>query len=58
MHLSDLQSKMVVSTKGKHLGVIIDAEINNTGQIVNFVIMNKKLRKIFLKEPMTVIFVI
>ena len=35
MRLSDLQAKMVVNVKdGKHLGTIIDAEVNETGQIL------------------------
>lgn len=44
MHLSDLQTKMVINTNdGKHLGVIGDAEITSTGQIKYFSVMPKKI---------------
>lgn len=44
MRLSDLQQKEVVNIiDGKNLGKIIDAEINNEGQIGYFVIEQKKM---------------
>ena len=46
MRLSDLQSKMVVNVKdGKHLGTIIDAEVNESGQILYFTVMVRNLFK-------------
>lgn len=52
MHLSDLQSKMVISVSdGKHLGVITDAEINAEGQIIYFAVMPKHFfRRLFRNE--------
>ena len=39
MFLSELQSKDIISTKdGRRLGRIIDAEINNQGQIITLVL--------------------
>lgn len=53
MRLSDLQSKMVVNVKdGKHLGTIIDAEVNETGQILYFTVMVRHLfKRLFKSEP-------
>ena len=53
MRLSDLQTKMVVSTNdGKHLGTIIDAEINESGQILFFTVMPRHFfRRFFKNEP-------
>ena len=46
MRLSDLQAKMVVNIKdGKHLGTIIDAEVNDAGQILYFTVMVRYLFK-------------
>ncbi|MGN1371106.1 MAG: YlmC/YmxH family sporulation protein [Candidatus Coprovivens sp.] len=43
MFLSELQSKDIISTKdGRRLGRIIDAEINNQGQIITLVLEEKK----------------
>jgi len=51
MRLSDLQTKMVVNTNnGKHLGVIVDAEINEQGQINYFSVMTKHFFRIFVKN--------
>lgn len=51
MRLSDLQSKMVVNIKdGKHLGTIIDAEVNEEGQILYFTVMNRRFFKRFFKS--------
>lgn len=49
MRLSDLQQKEVVNMlDGKNLGKIIDAEINNEGQIQYFVVEQKKIfKKVF-----------
>ena len=44
MRLSDLQTKDVVNMiDGLNLGRIVDAEVNETGQILYFVIEKKKL---------------
>lgn len=53
MRLSDLQTKMVINTKdGKHLGVIIDAEINSAGQILYFNVRSRHFLRLFFKnEP-------
>ena len=53
MRLSDLQAKMVVNIKdGKHLGTIIDAEVNEMGQILYFTVMNRRfLKRFFKSEP-------
>lgn len=46
MRLSDLQSKMVINVlDGRHLGVIMDAEINDTGNITSFTVMTKNFFK-------------
>ncbi len=52
MRLSDLQTKMVINTKdGKHLGVIVDAEVTSTGQINYFTVMTKHFfRRLFKSE--------
>ena len=51
MKLSDLQSKMVVNVKdGKHLGTIIDAEVNESGQILYFTVMVRHLFKRLFKS--------
>jgi YlmC/YmxH family sporulation protein len=48
MRLADLQVKDVVNMKdGKKLGKIIDAEINNNGQIMYFVVEQKKFFRFF-----------
>jgi len=53
MRLSDLQAKMVINVKdGKHLGTIMDAELNENGEIIYFSIMPKRLfRRLFKSEP-------
>lgn len=55
MRLSDLQSKMVINVKdGKHLGVIVDAEVSESGSINYFTIMPKHFfRRFFKNEPET-----
>lgn len=46
MKLSDLQTKMVINIKdGKHLGVIMDAEVTPSGQINYFSIMPRHFFK-------------
>lgn len=46
MRLSDLQIKMVINVNdGKHLGVIVDAEVDNEGSINYFVVMPKSFFK-------------
>ena len=55
MRLSDLQTKMVINTKdGKHLGVIVDAEMNEKGQIAYFTIMSKHFFRRFFKNDIEV----
>lgn len=53
MRLSDLQAKSVINIKdGKHLGIIVDAEINSNGQILYFVVMVKHFfKRLFKSEP-------
>ena len=49
MFLSDMQNKDIISVKdGRKIGHIIDAEINNEGNIIYLVIEPKRnLKKIF-----------
>ncbi len=48
MFLSDLQSKDIVNfNDGKNLGRIIDVEINEDGQILNFVVEKRKFFRFF-----------
>lgn len=55
MKLSDLQAKMVVNVKdGKHLGTIVDAEVNETGQIIYFTVMVRHLFKRIFKNEVEV----
>ena len=44
---------MVVNVNdGKHLGVIVDAELNSEGNIIYFLVMNKHFfRRFFKNEP-------
>lgn len=43
MFLSDLQTKDIISTKdGRRIGRIIDAEVNNQGQIISLILEEKK----------------
>lgn len=57
MRLSDLQSKMVINiSDGRHLGVIVDAEINEDGNIVAFTIMTKHFfKRLFRNEAENII---
>lgn len=51
MRLSELQTKMVINVKdGKHLGVIVDAEITEEGSINYFTIMSRHFFKRFFKN--------
>jgi len=52
VRLSELQTKMVINTKdGKHLGVIVDAQVSTSGQIEYFTIMNRRFfRRLFKSE--------
>ena len=55
MHLSDLQTKMVINTNdGRHLGVIDDAEITSTGQIKYFSVMPKRFFKRLFRNDIEV----
>ncbi len=53
MYLSDMQKKDIVSvTDGKNLGRIIDAEINEDGQIINFAVEKRRFfLRIFKNNP-------
>lgn len=43
MFLSDLQTKDLISVKdGRRIGRIIDAEINNEGQLIYLIVEEKK----------------
>lgn len=51
MFLSELQTKDIVNfNDGKNLGKIVDVEINQDGQIINFVVEKRKLFRIFSGE--------
>lgn len=51
MHLSDLQTKMVINTNdGKHLGIIMDAEVTATGEIKYFTVMPRRFFRRFFKN--------
>lgn len=58
MNLSDLQRKDIVNVlDGKRLGRIVDAEVNESGLIMHFVVEPKRLFRIFhFKEEFTVTF--
>ena len=46
MRLSDLQTKDIISTKdGRKIGRIVDAEINQNGVILFFLVEPKKILK-------------
>lgn len=48
MRLADLQMKDIINIKdGRRLGRIIDAEIDNKGQIINIIIEPKKIFRSF-----------
>lgn len=48
MFLSDLQTKDIVNANdGKNLGKIVDVEINEDGQILNFLVEKRKFWKFF-----------
>ncbi len=53
MRLSDLQAKMVINVKdGKHLGIIVDAEVTELGQINYFVVATKHFfKRLFRNLP-------
>ena len=49
MRLSDLQAKIIINVNnGKQLGNLVDAEINNEGNIIYFVVMSRKFFRRFL----------
>ena len=51
MFLSDLQTKDIVNfSDGKNLGKIVDVEMNEDGQIINFVVEKRKFFRIFSSE--------
>lgn len=51
MRLSELQTKMVINVNdGKHLGMIVDAEISIEGNINNFTIMPRHFFKRFFRN--------
>ncbi len=55
MRLSELQLKMVINVQdGKHLGVIIDAEVTENGEINYFVVAPRHFfRRLFKSDPET-----
>lgn len=54
MHISELQSKDIVNIDdGQNLGRIIDIEINEEGQILNFIVEKKKLLRSFSRSSDT-----
>ena len=51
MRLSDLQAKIIINVNnGKQLGNLVDAEINNDGNIIYFVVMSRKFFRRFLNR--------
>ena len=51
MRLSDLQAKIIINVNnGKQLGNLVDAEINNEGNIIYFVVMSRKFFRRFLNR--------
>lgn len=55
MYLSELQGKDIISIKtGLNYGHVIDIEIGNNGEIISFVVENRKLfQRSFKKEEIT-----
>ncbi len=55
MRLSELQLKMVINIKdGKHLGVIVDAEVKEAGEINYFVVAPRHFfKRLFKSDPET-----
>ncbi len=55
MYLSELQDKDIISMKtGLNYGHVIDIEIGDNGQIISFVVENRKLfQRSFKKEEIT-----
>lgn len=44
MHLSELQSKQIVNIKdGKNIGKIVDAVIDNNGNMQSFIVQRQKM---------------
>lgn len=58
MYLSELQNKDIISLKsGLNLGRIVDAEVNEKGEIVHFVAEDKKIfRKVLKNSEITFTF--
>lgn len=51
MYLSELQNKDIISVlSGINLGKIVDAKVDNNGNIVNFVAENKKIFRKIMKN--------
>ena len=55
MYLSELQDKDIISIKtGLNYGHVIDIEINSKGEIISFIVENRKLfQRSFKKEEIT-----
>ncbi len=55
MYLSELQDKDIISMKtGLNYGHVIDVEIGDNGQIISFVVENRKIfQRSFKKEEIT-----
>ena len=55
MYLSELQDKDIISIKtGLNYGHVIDIEINSNGEIISFIVENRKLfQRSFKKEEIT-----
>lgn len=55
MKISDLQDKVIINIKdGKNIGKIVDLEISETGKILNFYAMPRKLFYIFSSNKETI----
>ena len=55
IYLSELQDKDIISIKtGLNYGHVIDIEINSNGEIISFIVENRKLfQRSFKKEEIT-----
>lgn len=56
VYLSEMQNKEIISIDtGESLGKIVDALVNENGEIINFVVENKKFIKRAFKDTSIII---
>lgn len=59
MNLSDLQSKEIIDiSSGKRMGNIIDVIINKNGEIVKFILEDRKISRHIFSNNKDVVFVL